>query len=113
MVCITATILLLNGVAHLIDQVMDPHNNEEGYYDYELADDNQEGVPSFEGAASVTTPSLTQGIPTAAVGTYPPTATFSAVSGASDLKELNMGVVSCFCRLAASVFSFFLDYFRC
>jgi hypothetical protein len=91
---------------------MNPHNNEEGYYGYELADDDQEGVPSFEGATSATIPSLTPDIPTAAAGTYPPTATFLAVSGASDLKRLNMGVVSCFCGLAASVFSFFLDQLR-
>jgi hypothetical protein len=89
MVCITANVLLSNGVAHLIDQVMNPHNDEEGYHDYELADDDQAAVPSFEGSALAT-------------------ATFSAVSGASDLKGLNMSVVPCFCGLAASVFSFFL-----
>jgi hypothetical protein len=52
MVCITANILLSNSVAHLVDQVMNPRNDEEGYYDYDLEDDNQEGVPWFEGAAS-------------------------------------------------------------
>jgi hypothetical protein len=109
MVCITANVLVSNGIWPLIDQVMNPHNAEEGYYGYELADDNQEGVPSFEGAAPATISSLTQGIATAAVGTYPSTATVSVVSGTSDLKGLNMGVVSCFCGLAASVFSFFLD----
>jgi hypothetical protein len=69
MVCITANVLLSNGVAHLIDQVMNPHNDEEGYHDYELADDDQAAVPSFEGTASATISSLTPGIPIAAFGT--------------------------------------------
>jgi hypothetical protein len=79
MVCITANILLSNGVAHFIDQVMNPHNEEEGYRDYELADDEHEGVPPFEGAASATILFLTPGIPSVAVGTYSPTSLEQAI----------------------------------
>jgi hypothetical protein len=104
----TANILLSNGVAHLVNRVMNPRNDEEGYYHYKLADDDQEGVPSFEGAASATIPSFTSGISTAAVGAFSPTATFSTVSGAIYLQTLNLGVALFFCGLAASAFAFFL-----
>lgn len=76
---ITANILLSNGVAHLIDEVLNPNEDAEDYYGYELGDDGN-GVPAFEDAASATIPALTSGV--TATGSYEPTSTFSAVSGA-------------------------------
>lgn len=78
---ITANILLSNGVAHLIDEVLNPANDDDGGYVYTLGDDGL-GVPAFEDAASATLPALTSGIPATAVGTYAPSSTFTAASGA-------------------------------
>ncbi|KAI7286997.1 hypothetical protein KC345_g828 [Hortaea werneckii] len=82
---ITANILLSNGVAHLIDEVMNPENDNSDYgYDYSL-DEGGAGVPAFEDAASATIPSLTSGVTVSS--TFSPTGTFSAVSGAENLQS--------------------------
>jgi len=81
---ITANILLSNGVAHLIDQVMNPNNDNTDGYDYNL-DEGGAGVPAFEDAASATVPALTSGV--TASSTFSPTSTFSAVSGAENLQS--------------------------
>merc|ERR1712111_317144 len=81
---ITANILLSNGVAHLIDQVMNPNNDNTDGYDYTL-DEGGAGVPAFENAASATVPALTSGV--TASSTFSPTSTFSAVSGAENLQS--------------------------
>ncbi|RMY42424.1 hypothetical protein D0865_11981 [Hortaea werneckii] len=81
---ITANILLSNGVAHLIDQVMNPNNDNTDGYDYTL-DEGGAGVPAFENAASATVPALTSGV--TASSTFTPTSTFSAVSGAENLQS--------------------------
>ncbi|KAI7565311.1 hypothetical protein D0864_07423 [Hortaea werneckii] len=82
---IVADILLSNGVAHLIDQVMNPNNDNPDGYDYTLDEGSAVGVPAFEDAASATVPALTSGV--TASSTFSPTSTFSAVSGAENLQS--------------------------
>lgn len=81
---ITPNILLKNGVAHLIDEVLNPENDDDAYgFDYSLDGADGEGVEAFESASSATIPALTSGI-AAQTSTFTPTATFSAVSGADN-----------------------------
>lgn len=79
---ITPNILLANGVAHLIDQVLNPSDE----YEYTLDYEESEGVPAFEDADNSEIPALTSGLPTP-TNAFEPTATFSAVSGASNVQS--------------------------
>ncbi|GAB7357963.1 hypothetical protein MBLNU230_g0130t1 [Neophaeotheca triangularis] len=78
---ITPNILLENGVAHLIDQVLNPSDE----YEYDLGDDG-EGVPAFEDVENAEVPALTSGLPSP-TNPFEPSMTFSAVSGAADVKS--------------------------
>lgn len=86
---ITPNILLSNGVAHLIDEVLNPENdNPDLSWNYDLDEDEGEGVPAFEDASSASIPALTSGVPEP-TSTFSPMATFSAVSGAETSYKLN------------------------